>query len=118
MKVTTQMVEETADQMHKYRSEHYGVPNGEDYPEISAAIAASEKVMMDVLVSSMIIGMSGGELSAGAKSLEGIAESEKTRALCIMVSKSGCFQPFAEAMYLGYLLGKRAHEIEKLESIT
>ena len=118
MKVTTQMVEETIQEMRKYQSEHYGVPNGADYPEVAAAIAASEKVMMTVLISSMLVGMSGGELSVGVKSLDGLSESEKTKALCAVVSKSSCFQPFAEAMYFGYLLGKRSHEIEKLESIT
>lgn len=115
MKVSTQMIEETFLEMHKYGAEHFGVPNGPDYPDIAKALAESEKAMMSVLISAFLIGMSGKEMAASMPKEGDVPAGQRMKKTLEAVSKSTVFQPFAEMLYLGYLLGKRSHEIENLE---
>src|SRR5271154_2379764 len=118
MKVSSEIISETFEQMRRYHQDNFGIPNGPDYPEIARVFSESDKAMIGIMVSTMIVGMSSKELATGIAtvgSVPGLSEQDRARLMANVISKSGVFPPFAEFLYLGYLIGKRCAEIEQLE---
>ena len=111
IKLDAQAVEEVHKQMSRYGQEHLGHLYGEDFPDFARLLSSVETVVMGGLMRVCLIGLTGAELANSLRDLP----QERTMEVA---AKSLAYQNFVEMAYYGYLLGKRAAEIEQLERLA
>lgn len=118
-----ELINEVHKSMQDYAENHYGMPHGPDFLRFAEEMAKSEEISSDCLVSVMLIGLGGKELAENVKTnlppdVVLSKSDEARRRLTEIVSKSTCFQQYIEIAYLGYLIGRRAAEVENLEGMA
>jgi hypothetical protein len=113
------LFDEVWEQVKRYAGSHFGIPNGPDYPDFCKVISESEPFTREVVLS--LIMLMASELELGEK----IEEAKRARdsdtigkRFIESIRTTTIFSQHVETLYLGYRLGRRIAEIERLEGMV
>jgi hypothetical protein len=119
MSVTAEIVNEKLKEMRQYEKDHYGLPDGPDFPLVAEALAKSEEAAFTIMLHFLFVNISGKSIATEVQSItkEGLPEEDYKKRLCGVISKCESFRSYVDAVYLGYLLGQHVAETRQLEEL-
>ena len=112
-KLNTAMIEETLKAKREYAKTHFGIPNGADFPQFAQAFSESKEAATDALLHVLMISLGGKEVQEKMA-----ADKGNPDAVLMAIVNTEAFRAYTEAVYFGYLLGRRLAEIEALEHMN
>lgn len=114
MKLTAEVVDETIEQIKNYQRDHFGTPNGPDFPLIAEELAKS-KAFGELCVAQGMMGLIS-TLRLPQK-LEANKEASPDKFIEDMKT-SPLREGLALMFYAGFKLGQRFTETQNLENLT
>ncbi len=115
MKLTAEAIDSIIKESREYESVHPGRAVGPDFGEFSEALADSKEFEATCLIAPLTVSIGMPKMQEALKSADGLSVEEKSRALA---AASPIRRDLLEAMYWGYLAGKREVEIEYLKQMS